>query len=463
MNPAGFKQQAEDDRRTYYQKMTESSVTRLIIQLSIPAIISMMISNIYNMVDTAFVGRLGTSASAAVGIVFGFMAILQAVGFLFGQGSGSILGRKLGQKEIGDASVVASTGFFSSLLIGILIEVGGLFWLETLVIQLGSTATIAPYTRIYMIYILLSSPFMIASCAMNTILRYEGKALFAMAGMLSGAVLNIFGDIFFMFILHMGIAGAGLSTALSQFVGFCILLSPFLTRKTQCRLSFRLISSKPIVYMDIITTGLPSMTRQALTSISTILLNMEAGAYGDAAVAAMSIVSRIMFFVFAVALGIGQGFQPVCGFNYGAGKYRRVRKAYRVTLLSAAVAMVFLTVAVMLQPENLLRLFRDDPEVIQVGIRALNLQALAQLVLPVCMTAEMLYQSTGHRAGALLLSVMRNGLFMIPALLILSRYRGLAGIQEAYPVACMLSFPPSALLAKYFFRRLPEDEKEQQW
>lgn len=214
--------------------------------------------------------------------------------------------------------------------------------------------------------------------------------------------------------------------------------------------------------MDIITTGLPSMTRQALTSISTILLNMEAGAYGDAAVAAMSIVSRIMFFVFAVALGIGQGFQPVCGFNYGAGKYRRVRKAYRVTLLSAAVAMFFLTVAVMLQPENLLRLFRDDPEVIQVGIRALNLQALAQLVLPVCMAAEMLYQSTGCRAGALLLSVMRNGLFMIPALLILSRYRGLAGIQEAYPVACMLSFPPSALLAKHFFRRLPEDEKEQQ-
>ena len=199
------------------------------------------------------------------------------------------------------------------------------------------------------------------------------------------------------------------------------------------------------------------MSRQALTSISTIFLNMEAGIYGDAAVAAMSIVSRIMFFVFAVALGIGQGFQPVCGFNYGAGKYERVRKAYRVTLLSAAAAMIFLTVIVMLQPGNLLCLFRDDPKVIPIGIRALKLQALAQLVLPVCMAAEMLYQSTGKKIGALLLSVMRNGLFMIPVLLILSRCRGLAGIQEAYPVACLLSFPPSMLLAKHFFQKLPPD------
>ncbi len=459
MNPSGSKPWADEDGNAYYQKMTKSPVAQLIVRLSVPAVISMMISNIYNMADTAFVGCLGTSASAAVGIVFGFMAILQAVGFLFGQGSGSILGRKLGQRQISDASAVASTGFFSSLLIGILIGIGGFCWLDTLVIRLGSTVTIAPYTRTYMIYILLSSPFMISSCAMNTILRYEGKALFAMAGMLSGAVLNIFGDIIFMFILKMGIAGAGLSTALSQLAGFCILVSPFLTGKTQCCLSFRIISRKPGVYADIITTGLPSMSRQALTSISAILLNMEAGAYGDAAVAAMSIVSRIMFFVFAIALGIGQGFQPVCGFNYGAGKYKRVRKAYRVTLLSAAGAMALLTGAVMVQPDNLLRLFRDDPEVIRVGTRALKLQALAQLVLPVCMAAEMLYQSTGKRAGALLLSVMRNGLFMIPALMILSRYRGLAGIQEAYPAACLLSLLPSALLAMRFFRKLPQEEE----
>lgn len=459
MRSLGLKQEYREHGREYYQKMTESPVALLIIELSIPSIISMMISNIYNMVDTAFVGQLGTSASAAVGIVFGFMAILQAVGFLFGQGSGSILGRKLGQQEIEEASVVVSTGFFSALLIGFLIEIGGLLCLDALAVWLGSTPTILPYTRIYMVYILLSSPFMIASCAMNTILRYEGKALFAMAGMLSGAVLNIFGDIFFMFVLDMGIAGAGLSTALSQWISFCILASPFLKRKTQCRLSFKRISRRVSIYFDIFTTGLPSMSRQALTSVSTILLNMEAGIYGDAAVAAMSIVSRIMFFVFAVALGIGQGFQPVCGFNYGAGRYARVRKAYRVTLLSAAAAMLFLTVIVMLQPENLLRLFRNDPKVIQVGIRALKLQALAQLVLPVCMAAEMLYQSTGKKIGALLLSVMRNGLFMIPALLILSQCRGLAGIQEAYPVACLLSLLPSALLARYFFQRLPSDEK----
>lgn len=446
-----------DRSEAYFQEMTEGNVNKLIIQLAIPSTISMLITNFYNMADTAFVGRLGTSASGAVGIVFGFMAFVQAVGFLFGQGSGSIVARKLGQRKSEEASIIASTGFFSSFFLGICIEIIGFLFRDRLILLLGSTATMRQYASDYLTWILLAVPFMTTSYSMNTMLRYEGKAMFAMKGMMTGAILNIFGDLFFMFRLHMGIAGAGLATALSQFVGFCILLTPFVRGKTQCVLALRHISRNRNDYYDIVTTGLPSMARQTLKSISTILLNTAASAYGDAAVSAMSIVSKIMFFVFAIALGIGQGFQPVCGTNYGAKKYSRVRKAFLSTFLIATFSMAVLTMTVLINSEELLRLFRDDPEVVSIGLRTLRLQASAQLLLPICMTSEMLFQSTGHRAGALLLSVMRNGLFMIPALVILEKWRGLAGIQEAYSLACVLSFIPSVLLAVRFFRNLPKD------
>ncbi len=447
----------ESQAQRHYREMTESDVNLLIIRFAIPSTISMLISNFYNMVDTAFVGRLGTSASGAVGCVFGFMAFVQAVGFLFGQGSGSIVARMLGQKRQADASKIASTGFFTSLLLGILIGICGFVYKNRLICMLGSTETMRKYVDSYLTYILLATPFMTASYTMNTILRYEGKSMFAMKGMMAGAILNIFGDLLLMFRLNMGVAGAGLSTAVSQLVGFTILLFSFIRGRTQCRLSMPMVSRGGEDYYDIITTGLPSMVRQALTSISTIMLNTAASAYGDAAVSAMSIVSRIMYFVFSVALGIGQGFQPVCGLNYGAGKYKRVREAFRRTFLLATVSMTLLTLAVLISCEPLLRLFRDDAEVIAIGTRALRLQAVTQLFLPICMAAELLYQSTGHRFGALILSIMRNGLFMIPALLILSRWRGLFGIQEAYPLACILSFFPSVLLAAMFFKKLPQE------
>ncbi|MGN0164517.1 MAG: MATE family efflux transporter [Candidatus Ornithomonoglobus sp.] len=441
-----------------YDRMINTPVHKLIIKLSVPTIISMMITNIYNLADTAFVGKLGNSASGAVGVVFGFMSILQAVGFLFGQGAGSIISRRLGQRNNKAANETASTAFFLSFFLAILISVICFLTLDKLVIALGSTDTIAPYAKTYIAFILLIAPFMVTGFTMNNILRYEGKATLGMIGLMTGGILNIFGDAVLMFGFKMGIAGAGLSTAISQLISFCILLSMFLRGKTECVISIKHIRLKMNHLLDITATGLPSLLRQGLNSITTILLNTEAAVYGDAAVAAMSIVSRITFFVFSVALGIGQGFQPVGGFNYGAGKYGRVRKAYKFTIFLAEGLMLIMTAAVFIGSDQLIGIFRNDTDVISIGTRALRLQCIAQLLLPYCMATEMLMQSTGKKLGASILSATRSGIIFIPALLILASLRGLSGIQEAQPAALALSVIPTVYFAVHFFKELPQND-----
>ncbi|HAG69407.1 MAG TPA: MATE family efflux transporter [Lachnospiraceae bacterium] len=459
---------------TNYEKMTETPVPSLIGRLSIPTIISMMATTIYNLVDTAFVGRLGNSASGAVGIVFGYMTILQAIGFMFGQGSGSIISRRLGARKTDEASRIASTGFFLAFAIAVLTALFSFLFLDGIIELLGSTPTIAPYARTYLIFILCAAPFSVTSFVLNNILRFEGKAMFAMAGLLTGGVINIAGDAVFMFGLKMGIAGAGLSTALSQFFSFCILLSMFIRHKTTSVISLwyllpdrdeqRFIPKRTICRQigedatDIIATGVPSLLRQLLNSVNTILLNSLAGAYGDEAIAAMSIVSRVAFFIFSIALGIGQGFQPVAGFNFGAKRYSRVRQGYRFTILLAETLIIIMSAAVLAGSGNIIRIFRDDEEVIRIGTRALRLQVGAQILLPVCMATEMLMQSTGQRLAAAVLSALRGGVFFIPALLILSRLRGLYGIEEAQPVAFLLAVLPAIPVAYLFFKRMPEED-----
>ena len=441
-----------------FDKMTKTPVSRLIIKLSIPAIISMMVTNVYNLVDTAFVGQLGNSASGAVGIVFGFMAVLQAIGFMFGNGSGSIISRLLGAKNTEQASKIASTGFFFTLLFGAVVAIISAFVLKPLVMLLGSTETISPYAQTYISYILVAAPFITASFTMNNLLRYEGKATLGMIGLIVGAVLNIAGDPILMFGLNMGIAGAGLSTCISQIIGFFVLLSMFLLHKTQCRLSVKLIAPKFLP--EIIGTGLPSLLRQGLNSLSTVVLNNCAAVYGDAAVAAMSIVSRVIFFTFSFALGVGQGFQPVCGFNYGAKKYDRLKTAFYFSVMLAEIIVVVMSVGLILFPGEIVRIFRDDNTVMEIGSRALVLQGIAQLFLPFCMITEMALQSVGKKLGASVLSTLRNGLFFIPLLLILSNVRGLSGIQEAQPLAVTLTVIPSAILAVRFFRELPKNTEQ---
>jgi Na+-driven multidrug efflux pump len=302
---------------------------------------------------------------------------------------------------------------------------------------------------------------MCSSFTLNNLLRYEGKASLGMIGLMFGAILNMVGDPILMFGLGMGIAGAGLSTALSQIVSWGILLYMFLGGHTESKINLiKAFQAGPAVVGNIMATGFPSLLRQGLNSLTTVLLNSRCGVYGDAAVAAMSIVSRIVFFTFSIALGVGQGFQPVSAYNYGARKYSRIREGYRFTaILAEGIIIVGVTILIVFA-SPLIRLMRDDPEVIEIGTRALRLQALSNLFLPPCMVTEMLYQSTGHRAGATMLSALRSGLLFIPSLLILSSVRGLAGIQEAQPLSVVLSFPFTVMFAVMFFRKLPTMDGE---
>lgn len=448
-------------KKTQYEKMTETPISKLVVTLSIPTIASMLVTNIYNLVDTAFVGRLGTSASGAVGIVFGFMSIIQAFGFMFGQGSGSIMSWALGSQDRESATVHASVGFVGSFMCGLIITLLGFLLLDDIVMFLGSTLTIAPYAKTYISFILAAAPFMCSSFTLNNLLRYEGKASLGMIGLMFGAILNMVGDPILMFGLGMGIAGAGLSTALSQIVSWGILLYMFLGGHTESKINLiKAFQAGPAVVGNIMATGFPSLLRQGLNSLTTVLLNSRCGVYGDAAVAAMSIVSRIVFFTFSIALGVGQGFQPVSAYNYGARKYSRIREGYRFTaILAEGIIIVGVTILIVFA-SPLIRLMRDDPEVIEIGTRALRLQALSNLFLPPCMVTEMLYQSTGHRAGATMLSALRSGLLFIPSLLILSSVRGLAGIQEAQPLSVVLSFPFTVMFAVMFFRKLPTMDGE---
>ncbi len=448
---------------TQYEKMTTWPIPKLVISLGIPTTISMLVTNIYNMADTYFVSTLGNSASGAVGVVFGLMAIIQAFGFMFGHGAGSIIARKLGQKDSHSASVFASISIISCLVVGTLLGVLGLLFTEPLMRLLGSTQTILPYAKDYGIYILIAAPFTMASFALNNILRYEGKALFAMIGLGIGGILNIICDPIFIFGCKMGVAGAGLATALSQMVGFVILLSMFFRGKTLSKLSVKLAKENPKGVFRIMATGFPSFCRQGLTSIATMTLNILAGSVGaDAAVAAMSIVNKITFFIFAVGLGIGQGFQPVASFNYGAKIYSRVKKSFYFTLWAGEILLGVCVVVGLIFSNQLVGMFRNDPTVIAIGTLSLQLQLLALFFHPMTICANMMFQSIGENKKATFLSMLRSGILFIPILLILTHFFGLFGVQSAQAIADVFAFFICAPVAVRFLKNLPEDQTKQQ-
>ena len=311
-----------------YDKMTKTPLTKLIVSLGIPTTISMLVTNIYNMVDTYFVGTLGESQQAATGILFTLQAIIQAIAFMLGQGSGTLVSKSLAEQDQEEASEYVSTAFFSGLVIGSILMVGGLLFLNPFMRLLGSTETILPYARQYGACVLITCPVMIGSIVINNNLRYEGKAFYSMIGLVSGGLLNIFGDYLFVVVFQMGVLGAGLATAISQSISFIILLY-FFRKMAQSRIGLGAVSRELSVYGTISKIGFPAVIRQGLSSISSGLLNNLTKPYGDAAIAAMSIVNRFAAFIMCVGLGIGQGFQPVASFNYQAGEYKRVKNLKR--------------------------------------------------------------------------------------------------------------------------------------
>ena len=444
----------DEQQQKKYVQMTQTPVSRLIPRLALPCIISMLVTAFYNMADTFFVGMLKSkAATGAVGVVFSLMAIIQAIGFFFGQGSGNFMSRAIGQKNYEEASDMASTGFFSALAAGVLICALGLIFLKPLAYLLGSTDTILPYTKAYLRVILLGAPWMTSSLVLNNQLRFQGSAAYAMVGITVGAVLNIGLDPLLIFVFDLGIAGAAWATIISQFVSFCLLLVGC-GRGGNIRIDFAHLRMKPYYYLWIFKGGLPSLARQGLASVATICLNQAARPFGDAAIAAMGVVQRIAMFGGSAMIGFGQGFQPVCGFNYGAGLYRRVKDGFWFCVRVTTIFMLAVSVLGFVFAPQLVAVFRDDPEVVAIGARALRFQCVTFCLQGWVVMSNMCQQTMGLTTPATFLAVARQGLFFVPLVWLFSALWGLTGIEMTQTAADLLTFLCAVPLQARVLRRL---------
>lgn len=439
-----------------YTFLTQGPILRVIITMAIPTIISMLVTGLYNIADTFFVGKIDTQATAAVGIVFSLMFFVQAMGFFFGHGSGNYISRELGARRRDNAVKMASTGFFSSFFLGLLILVLGEMFLTPLSLMLGSTPTILPYTEDYMQIILLGTPFLTSSLTLNGQMRLQGNASFAMYGIVTGAVLNVLLDPFFIFVCDMGVSGAAWATVVGQTVSFVILFL-MSRRKENIAIHFRDFAPSWLICKEIFYGGSPSLMRQGLACVATMSLNLAAGVYGDSAIAAMSIVGRIAMLSFAVVIGLGQGFQPVCGFCYGAGLYDRLKEAYKFTVTVGTVFLVVLAVVGWIISGSLIGVFRDDPEVIAIGVVALRWQLCVFPLNAFVLASNMLAQTCRKPWRANILAAARQGLFFIPLIFILPSYFDLLGVEMCQAVSDVFSFMLTVPIIIYTFREFTRE------
>lgn len=438
-----------------YEKMIQTPIPRLVSSLAVPTMVSMLITSIYNVADTYFVSKLGTQASGAVGIVFSLMAVIQAIGFTVGMGAGSTISRLLGKKEHEKAQQTANAALLSSIILGVGLGILGILFLEKLMIWMGATETILPFAVDYARYILYASPIMIVSFVLSNLLRAEGKTKLSMVGVLCGSVLNIALDPLFIFVFRWGMQGAAAATAISQCIGCAVLSLFFWRKKTIIRFSFRYLSKKLSVYKTFFGNGMPSLFRQGLASAASVTLNHAAAYYGDAAVAAMSIVGKIFMMVYCVLIGFGQGYQPVVGYNYGAGEYPRVRAAYRFLMTAGTIGMSVIGAGLFCFANVLMRQFvSDDGEVIEIGTHALRMQSAVMPFLTLGIACNMTFQAVGKSVKAAFLASCRQGVFFLPMIFVLPRFLGITAIEASQPAADLATFLVCIPIMHGFMRRL---------
>ncbi len=442
-----------------HKRMTETSVTKLVISLSIPTVLSQMITSIYNMADTWFVTSLGDSAVGAVSVVYALQSIIQAIGYGLAMGAGSLVSRKLGQEDNESASKYAACAFYAAFLMGLLLTVGCFIDLDGLLLLFGSTETILPYARDYALIILLGAPIMCASFVMNNVTRAQGQAVTAMIGLTVGGVLNMLLDPLFIFVFNMGVGGAALATVVSQCISFLVLLAFYFSGKSILSLSPRNISKDPADYGLIIKTGLPTVFRQGLGSFASTLLNVQVKVYGDAAIAAVGIANKIYMLLRSFVLGIGHGFQPVAGYNYGAGKNERVKKAFWVATAMGTMVAGLSGVALLLFSRQVVGFFNPETEeTLRIGSRMLVIMGFSLPTLGYSTYVNQLYQSLGFVKGATALASCRQGIFFAPLIFLLPSILGLDGILLTQSLSDVLTCGISIPFNVYFLKKVLKNE-----
>lgn len=427
--------------------MTQTPVPKLILTLSVPTIISMMVTAIYNTADTFFVARVSdvpevnTSATAAVGLVFTVMALIQAMGFFFGHGSGNYLSRMLGADNHKEANEMASTGFAMALIAGVIFAVVGNMLAEPIAAFLGrgATAQTLEFTMQYMRIILFGAPFMMAQFVINNQLRFQGAAYYAMIGLMCGAVMNLILDPLLIMGFHMGVRGAAIATVMGQATSFAVLLIGT-SKGENIKLSPANVHFNWHYTYEIINGGAPSLFRQGLAAIATLILNYTAGSIGsDAAIAGMSVAGRILMMMASALIGFGQGYQPVCSFNYGAGLTGRVKEGFKFCVKYSTIVLVGIGAVAFIFAPNIISAFSKDPAAIKVGVAALRFQACTLPLSGAIVISNMMLQSIGKGVKASITASARNGICFIPMILILPVFLGITGVEMAQSVADVLS------------------------
>ena len=448
-----------DDREKKYIRLTTKRVEPLVLRMAAPAVVGMLITAVYNAADSYFVSAVGDSAVGSVGVIFSFMAVVQAVGFMFGHGAGNYMSRELGKKNYAGSGSMAVTGFVLAFVSGAVISALGLIFLEPLALFLGSTKTILPYAKEYLRYILIAAPFQTSALCLNNELRFQGNARHGMMGLGTGAILNMGLDPLLISGVGLGVSGAGIATMSSQILSFFILIF-FTFRGGNMPMRLNRFRLNRAVAAEIFRGGIPSFMRQVIGSVATVLLNYALKPYGDNAIAAMTVVSRVMMILASVVIGIGQGFQPVCGMNYGAGRIDRVLKAFRfavlfstgILLVGSAVGYVF--------AEPLVDLFAAEAQTVAIGTRALRYQCVPAALSGFYMMGSMMLQNLGRSFKATVLAIARQGLVFIPLILLLPRLFGLTGAIVSQPVSDLLSFLIAAPLLFPEIKKLQKLSKE---
>ena len=442
--------------------MLNNPISKLIPKMAVPTVVAMLITALYNMADAYFVSSLGTSATAAVGVNMTIDHIIMMGGSFLAIGANSYIARLLGAKQNKKASATLSNAFFTALAIGVVIAAVGLIFIKRVVVFLGATETSVQYAMDYASYILVAAPFMTSSFVLNQCLRSEGSPVYSMIGMGIGGLLNIGLDPLFIFTFDMGVAGAAIATAISKFIGFCILIAPYLLKKSVLRISFKNISFSSDIVREISFMGLPSLLRFALQIVASVLMNNLAGNYSDSALAGISVVNRIMMIPGGIVLGYGQGFMPVAGYNWGAKRFDRVKRSYTFSSVSIFAFIMAMSAVMVIFSEQIILLFTEgDAEMVRIGSFSLIAQSLVMPLNALVIILNMYYSALGKPIGAIIQSLSRQGYCFIPLFFILSGIYGIMGLAAVQAAADLLSFVVSIPFAIHIVRFVSRAEKNE--
>ena len=442
-------------RHDKMELLSSAPVPKALLALGIPIMIGMLINALYNLVDAYFVGGLGESQMGAISVVFPLGQVVVGLGLMFGNGAASYLSRLLGSGKNEAANKVASTALYGSVLIGAVLIVGASIFLEPILTMLGATETIMSYAVTYARIYVLSSIFNVFNVTMNNIVSSEGAAKTTMCALLLGAVLNIGLDPVFIYALDMGVAGAAIATAISQFVSTLVYLTYVFRKKSAFTFSIREFAPTKQMMSEILKIGVPTLTFQVLTSVSIALINRAASNYGDAVIAGMGAVTRVTSMGTLVVFGFLKGFQPIAGFSYGAKKFDRLKEAIRTSTIWSTIFCVITGLFMAIFSTQIISAFTDgNAEMISVGAKSLRANGISFILFGFYTVYSSLLLALGKGTAGFFLGACRQGICFVPVILLLPALCGLNGILYAQPIADAASAIITVLMAIRLHREL---------